>query len=150
MEEIDTYFGKIMKKDHPYFWRLEELNISDINSIISLDPEKSYELWNLNVSNTYDHLMKIPNNWEERKLIRKFKVDTEQLEIGKEIFEKEGICDNTQILFFWSIKYGLKVKGEIFLRHWNQFCYPDDDNVAIVIDNKLLTFVEDVIRVFEN
>lgn len=142
-------FNLFGMEDSPIFWRFDKMESkvleSGHNSI-----DQSTKLWNSKISSRYNHLMQIPLDWDEEwKEIRKFKVDTDRDTEGQELLLSIVPNHDIEVQFFWSRKYSIKVNWRFFLDHWTDFCYPDDDNIAILIDDfHLLIFCEECFTLY--
>jgi hypothetical protein len=51
---------------------------------------------------------------------------------------------DTQVLFFWGATCSVDTTWDVFIRYWDDFCYPSDDSNVAVLDgaNKVVVFHE--------
>lgn len=52
---------------------------------------------------------------------------------------------STTIFFFWHAEVSVRTDWELFLNHWDDFCYPSDDSNIIVFPEaeKCIIYIED-------
>ena len=143
-------------ENFPYKWRFDDSNYKllpeeDLAFIIPITTQEAGRVWEDIFGHNIPHLMKITNNshwpWMATETVM---VDTDIYNTANEVLNSININADSNIIFLWSKTNAVKVKWGIFIKYWNDFCYPSDDNDVLYINNNLLiSFNEEVFTVYK-
>ena len=110
----------------------------------------SQRLWDSKVNAKYSHLMHVPKVWNEGwRPLGQHSGDCDDELPPRTFLNRLDIDDEENVLFFWSRSHSTFTKWERFKSEWTHFCYPSDDNNALVSEKYLLIFCEEVFLLFE-
>jgi hypothetical protein len=134
---MSNKMSKISDEDlYADFWRINSKNCDisekEKKKVIFLPPEQSYNLWRDNISEDFNHLMKIPS--EHIDVRAEVKIDFSLKETGENFFKKE-LKFFSLLIFFWGAKSACIVPKNIFIANWSDFFYPSDESSIIFIPN---------------
>ena len=104
----------------------------------------SIRKWTEITNSKKGHLFRLPDSfWDGLNKITTLPVDWNK--INYPISLSPFLEANDKILLFWGSNCSIITFGEVFLKYWTDFCYPDDDNILIAVPakNVLITFVEE-------
>lgn len=90
------------------------------------------------------HLFRLPDSfWNDLNKISTLFVEWN--EINYPISLSPFLEANDKIILFWGSNCSITTFGDVFLKYWTDFCYPDDDNILIAVSakNVLITYVEE-------
>jgi hypothetical protein len=124
-----------------------DLPNSELRRIRDLPESVARSCWRAWVSEQYDHLAEIPACARARPLA-KLALDWDDKVAGgraiRDLLPKQ-IETKIPVVHFWSPLYAVVTDLEIFLRRWDDFWYPSDDNSALIVLRVLLRleFVEE-------
>jgi hypothetical protein len=118
-------------------WRFDDAKFNklppeELSQLQPNTPEVSRELWSHYVSNRYTHI----NQFSPIDLpgFFRLKIDWNEKEKSRELIKDAvRIINDPSIIFFWSPSCSAKIHWSLFLKYWDDFCYPDDDNNVIVL-----------------
>lgn len=138
-------------------WRFTDPNYAklseeDLDKIRPLEEVEAGKFWEENISRQYSHLVQIPKGTFYQDGIGLF-LDTGNKDLGIELFSKYlNINSNEKVIVFWSKVHAVETIWDVFINHWDDFCYPSDDNNVIVILrlNIKVFFIEEYVRIFLN
>lgn len=111
--------------------KFNQLPIADVRQIQPNTAEISKALWSKYVS--AEHLHSIQFLADELRAYRRIRVDWNDKDTSRRILSgTTNLPSEAKILFFWSLTCSVQTNWAIFLKYWDDFCYPDDDNDVIV------------------
>jgi hypothetical protein len=111
--------------------KFNQIPIEDLRQIQPNPPDISRELWSKYVSAIHKHSIQFSS--EELPGYRRIRIDWSDKENGRRIIAASTkISGETKIVFFWSATCSVLTNWGTFLKYWDDFCYPDDDNNVIV------------------
>ncbi|WP_373135302.1 DUF2947 family protein [Phocaeicola plebeius] len=145
---MKTIYDKLKKTDIGWRFINNDKVIFDeksINDIIINSREKSKKEWKKITGSSEGHLFKLPNSfWRNLNKISCVNITWDDDNQRQCI--SSFIKEDDKILFFWGKYNSIFVSGGTFLKYWDDFCYPGDDNDMIIIyeKNLLITFVDDI------
>jgi hypothetical protein len=140
-------------------WRFNDgnfqiINKRDFDDIIVYNKEDSIQRWIQITHEQKFHLMEL-----SEKFLNKFKkIETIKLEWGDEKSNNVEKLLSIQCLSHYdTIEYlyggciTIKLIWEIFIKYWDDFCYPDDDTILIYCETKgiMMTFVEEYLSIYK-
>jgi hypothetical protein len=139
-------------------WRFtdEKYNIVNENDFFNAtinSPEKSQQKWEKHTGSNQYHLMLLPQIfWFHLEKVGELRLEwvEENSDNNKKLSMIKFIENDNKITFFWGGSYSIDLDWGIFLKYWDDFCYPDDDNL-IVCENKNLyfTYIDDCFSTYK-
>ncbi len=141
-----------MSPDFSVAWRFtdpryKQLPERHLERIVSMSGDEAAALWDEWVPEA-EHVMRIGAS--AALPARSFEVDTHEPGPARVRLRSElDLPDETELIFFWSRREAARVSVGLFLRYWDDFCYPDDDNTVIVCPDprRRVFYVEERFRV---
>lgn len=133
--------------------RWTEFSSNDRLLFQPLSEASSRLLWQRYVAEDSYHLMTCPE--EKRRFGSTITAQTVVADDHNHLLESDrvrsfltqhvNIRNDSNVLFFWGGACAAETKWMIFLRYWDDFCYPSDDtNVVVPLNSdRLIVFVED-------
>ncbi|WP_281322090.1 DUF2947 family protein [Flavobacterium aestivum] len=142
----------------PIGWRFTDENYNiidsrDLKKIKLNKAEESQIKWKKFTGSEEMHLMNLSSAFWNNLV----KIDEFELEWGEEESEKNNklpkinnIKLNDEITFFWGANNSIEADWSIFLKYWDDFCYPSDDNNLIVCKkrNLCMSYIEDFFSIY--
>ena len=112
---------------------------ADLANFHPLDEECARDLWKRFVHPTSTQLIGFAKEWgwrlrDDTPTLKTADVSgIEELELGIQFLKKHiHVPDASQVLFFWDADWAVETTWDMFLRYWNDFCYPSDESNAAV------------------
>jgi|GEM_PF-476938 len=122
------------EKLYPMAWRLNSsdclLSIDDKKRIIFLNEYQSTVLWDIFFP--FEYLIKMDPSFIS--ILEKIFIDFDEVNQSS-LFFREKLKDNSVIFFFWGRLDCAILPTDIFIKAWDDFFYPSDDNSIILIPN---------------
>ena len=150
-------------KTFELIWRFNDadkytqLSIEEFTRFHPIEVNESLELWKKYVypgtNLTERHLSEL---YARKSIVRPVKTNSRQLIGGEEIevtkwLESQfPIAKDSLLFFFWHAEVSVKTDWELFLSHWDDFCYPSDDSNIIILpqEDRCIIYIEDVWYIF--
>lgn len=121
---------------YPMGWRFNSgdcsLSDKDKEKIIFLDTIQSKKLWDSYFPFVSLHYMTEYPNFFKQVIKKEVQFFEDKPFIYQDCFTK-----NELIIFFWGSHHVSIVPSHIFLKGWDDFFYPSDENCILIIPSKL-------------
>ena len=83
----------------------------------------------------------------------RFRSESEEAEsnVVRNLVRDVTADDASEVVFFWRAEIAVRTDWRLFLDHWDDFCYPSDDNNIAVLPKcgKAVAFIEERWYVFD-
>ncbi|MCX8534327.1 DUF2947 family protein [Chryseobacterium luquanense] len=139
-------------------WRFTDqksnkIDEEDLKDIKINDPEYSKLKWTEFTHSQEFHLFKLNNDfWRSLNKVNQINVDwgSENKEELNIISKECNLEFDDRIIFFWGGQTSFEISWYLFIKYWDDFCYPSDDNNLIICEEKkiLITYVEDCFTIY--
>lgn len=137
-------------------WRFTDPNYNVLpdDVLVRIEPlseEAAIKVWKKYVSDSYNHILKIPKSTMATPK-KTFNVVWEEDQLSKEkiISCLKELKEDESLYFLWSPECAVKTYWGVFANFWSDFCYPDDDNDVIIVDNKIkIIFCEERFYIYD-
>jgi hypothetical protein len=111
----------------------DQFPAEELAQMLPLDPAEGRVLWKELVSAIYDHPLKIPAS-ADTEILATFMIDWDHPNEGRDLLQRHlGILGDPTVLVFWGPSTALRCPWSLFLKHWDDFFYPSDDNSVLVV-----------------
>jgi hypothetical protein len=115
--------------------------------------EESQIKWKAFTGSGEKHLMNLPSTfWNNLIKIDEFHLEWgEESEKNNKLSKISNIKLDDKITFFWGTDNSIETYWSIFLKYWDDFCYPSDDNNLIVCEkrNFYMSYIEDCFSIYK-
>jgi hypothetical protein len=131
----------------PLLWRFTDsgynvLPASVLEKIEPLPVQTCEALWRTWVSPEGDHLAQITEM--KGTVLSTFEGHWDEPELARAQLRKLDLSDN-KVSVLWGAQLGLSLDWHVFVRYWDDFFYPSDDNNVLIhsAEQLVIAYIED-------
>ena len=147
-----------MNRQFALYERLAGVDFGDLPDhelriIWGLPQRVAQVLWHAWVSERHDHLGSIPAS-DHSGAIARWTLDWDDKASGRRLLEKLGAISSEPqqpVVHFWSPLHAVATNAGLFVRRWDDYWYPSDDNCALVLPkhSTRIEFIEERVALYE-